>query len=845
MVRIQKLRASALIITLLLIVLITILVVGFLTTSRMEVVMSRSHLEGVKAGFIADTGVNVAMAKLEGAIGSTNSGFPWSSSPGRLSVSGTNIDLSSGTNASAAPEDVVDLNRPGLEDASKFAIAGAKFFSNTNTSMRVQWKYVDRDGLIGANHSTNSEGRFAFWVDDESAKVNLNTAWKRGNTNTVSHPSQVSLQALGFTNADGILQRPFNTVKDARRASLPGTNVEPNVFQLSTYSHTPELSMFNQPRIVLTTQKNLAGGSAEFIDILLAENTDPGLIANLDPAKVTAQVNRIAALLNRTDWPLPGLAGKSFGQKYNVAGVHQIALNIIEYVRSAESPTALVEPVRGNVDNGSFTYSTDPFSGPDLNVSKGITGNARGPRIVEFGIFVSPQPVSLTPAPYFLVKVKMKVFLPTGFGLGQLDLSKVKGGCVVVFNVTHHGSTFMTTANSTFVAATPPTPYPLSPPATPLYLSGWGLESGSLIMNPGESRTLVASGYIDSTNRNSIMVKSARLVLNSAAGTRIELVPTRNIGVSYSIDADTVSESNMTTRSVDDPSVNKNYEKDWSVQKANTFQTTNATTLGSVAAILPKQDTDSSGRVTDLGLRFPAPKGEASNPFGMIQSVADLGFVHTGLQTLNLTQPSVPWRSLRLQPQSSSTELPDWAILDLFQAPRSGGESYYVRPPTVSKTASLNSGGKVNLNFEVLPFQDDLKRPLPLEAVFHQASNGTANLTDVEARALVLSISRKVLAAGGSFYGLDRYITSGQICEIEGIADSGEVSEALVRNTLDLLTPRSGVFSIYSVGQSIRVTSDGTIQVLGERRKRSVVERFESATGEIGFRSIFSETLNP
>lgn len=838
-------------ITLLLIVLISILLIGFLTTSRLEVAVSRSHLDGVTAGFYSDTGVRTALAKMDTAIGTTNVGVLWTTSPGRLNVSGTNIDLSSGTNASASSSDSVDLNSPGLEDSSRYTIAMPSFSTNSAPAMRVAWVYVDRDGAMGSSRSTNSIGRFAFWVDDESAKINLNTAWKRGNTNATNHPSQVNLKTMGFTDEDADkfqVGRPFNTIGDARRPPLPGAVVDGGAFQLSTYNHSPELNMFNQPRIVLTTQKSLASGSAEFLDILRTDNTDPGVLANLDPAKVSAQVNKIAALLNRTDWPIPGVAGKSFGQKYSLAGAHQIALNIIDYVRSAESPTALVEPIRGNVDNGSYTYSPDPFPDQSLTVSKGIAGNTRGLRITEFGIYVSPQPAGTPPPPsnkpYFLVKLKMEVYLPTGFGLSQVDLSQVRAGCVILHDFVN-GSGVMSVANADLVAATPPGPRPLS---TPFYLSGFGVESGSRIMSPGESRTLVASGYFSADTRSGVTIKSARLGVNNASGARNELVPTRNNGIPYVIDADTVLEPSMTTRSVDDPSANKNYDKDWSVQKLNTFSAANSSTLGTTATIMPKQDTDANNLVTDVGMRFPAPKGQAGNPLGMIQSVAELGFVHTGLQTLNLAQPSVPWRSLRLQPQHllpQQNDLPDWAILDLFQAPRIAGESFYVRPPAANGAAYLNSGGKVNLNAEIQPFQDNLKRPLPLEAVFDQTSNGTATLTGVEAKGLVLNASQKVLGAGGSFYELDRFISPGQIAEIKGMADSGELSETLVRNTVDLLTSRTGVFSIYSVGQSIRQSPNGAIKALGERRDRVVVERTQSSTGETSFRTVYTESFNP
>jgi hypothetical protein len=284
---------------------------------------------------------------------------------------------------------------------------------------------------------------------------------------------------------------------------------------------------------------------------------------------------------------------------------------------------------------------------------------------------------------------------------------------------------------------------------------------------------------------------------------------------------------------------------DWRAASANTFGTNNATTLGTAPTGTPQQDTDAAGRITDAGMKFPPPKGQPGNVNGVMQSVAELGHVHSGLHTISLTQAGVPWRTVRLQPQNPISNLPDWTMLDLFQAPRQSPTAFADAP--LANTPVYDSiGGKVNLETKVAPFDETLKRTAPLRAVFRSATNGLGTLSDAETDLIVTNIIQTNLAAGGNLYGATNYITPGQITEILNIADRGEVTEDLLRNTIDHLTTRSGVFSIYAVGQSIRQAPDGKVFVLGERRSRMSVERVqETASQPATFRMVASDSLNP
>lgn len=221
-----------------------------------------------------------------------------------------------------------------------------------------------------------------------------------------------------------------------------------------------------------------------------------------------------------------------------------------------------------------------------------------------------------------------------------------------------------------------------------------------------------------------------------------------------------------------------------------------------------------------------------------MQSTGELGYIHTGVEST--AQAGVPWRTIRLQPNAAAdtADVPDWALLDVFTVPVSvpaAGSSVF-RPHDDA------SGGKVNINAEIYPFQ--LSRTAPLTAVLQGARNHSANAASVvspeQAQTLATNILSRTLAASGKPYGKeDAFDSPGEIVEIAGIADGGEESEELVRSIAAQITARSNVFCIYVIGQSLS-PPDG--KVTGEQRLRFIVERYLDG-GEIKFRKIHSKLL--
>jgi hypothetical protein len=262
--------------TLVIIVLITVVTVGYLASVMLETKTAGSTLDQERAYGIAMVGAHQALAKIREALGpwddpyknfATNAPpFYWSLSPGRITRwSYTNVSPQAnfGLFSESSGTDVVNLNRQ-LIDGS-YPIIGATNGTNA-PGVSVKWANMLRDPTQPASARNAIVGRYAFWVDDEGAKINVNTAdgTEKYTTNSlgIGTPSEVSLGVLFGTNAIGVTlskqvvemarTNGFSSPREILR--IPGvTNsaFADNVFSLTVCSRTPELNVFGQPRVAV------------------------------------------------------------------------------------------------------------------------------------------------------------------------------------------------------------------------------------------------------------------------------------------------------------------------------------------------------------------------------------------------------------------------------------------------------------------------------------------------------------------------------------------------------------------------------------------------------------------
>jgi hypothetical protein len=349
------------------------------------------------------------------------------------------------------------------------------------------------------------------------------------------------------------------------------------------------------------------------------------------------------------------------------------------------------------------------------------------------------------------------------------------------------------------------------------------------------------------------------LLMGGVLNTIYQIAPA-NSGLTNGIPIQTNALSAMKSLEVDDPRLNQ-HPGDWVEVSVNTFGVRNSRwSAGQPApSVLPEVDTE-NGKVSDASLYMPPPKGTVftradgsldDNTAGQVMSVGELGFIHTGYEPCarfdtTPIPPGVPWRTLRLQPSQSGTNVvPDWALLDLFTAPIAAPnqQNRFVYAPH-----DTSFGGRVNLNSQAAPF--GIERTAPIAAVLQNSSYSMTNLANklsaADAATLARNIVNRTLASGGKQYGFPSgYDSPGEIAEILGVADKGEPSEELFRRTANLFTARGNVYGVFSIGQALKQSPAGELTVLAEQRVQGVVERYTDSTGVTRFSTVYLRNLSP
>ncbi len=924
-VRLSNRTGAALVITLWILVLVTIVALGITDLVRLERSASASHFERMQASEFARMGVESVSAAILKSTADPN--YTWITTPGQIyrgtdalnaasptqTFASVPIPLSSGfpTNLTPSPDYLTppNLNVTTFSDSTRHVITEGNDASSTPTvpvplSMPLKWIYVLEDGTLDTSETPNTTnaanpivGRYAYWADDESSRMNVNLAWGRSaaNTSRAGSMTRLNLEALtntGMTNtgmtatlADEIHQavttnayqtdaKFFNSPEDFSRLSAGAMGaLLNNRFDVTHFNHDPDTTFFNKPRIVLTTKFAVAnpGLAAQgfnrdspgiksnpkyrpYLEILKDEAVDPADYGNIDTARTKDTMALIKSYLERTDWPF--LPGKSFQDKYynsyppaqQISRINQLALNIVEYVRAKEMDPAVYSdpqnkegifaPMRGIVgSDGSFSI----LAGGGSN---SITALTRTPVITELGIHLSSDLATFT--------IKTELYLPPQYGLDQVTVGAPfigdnSEGLWYNIILGYDNESYSDTGSY----KTKITPAMCSP--DPVLAAGDYLVITQVIpVSSFLDRSVSPNISLNIPTRPTTLKIRMGLLLERA-GVASDLVPivgNYNLLIDMPVDPDTVAVNDITTVETSDPRVNK-HKDDWDHGTGNTLGAPNqrmTDMLGSPApaTIVPMLDTDAAGNVTDYSIYMPPIKGSPGNLYGVVESIGELGYIHTGLE--GSFKAGTPFRTFRLQQSTSSTVLPDWALMDLFTVP-SEAPAASARQVFKPQDGSM-FGGRVNLNgANVFPFSNS-SRINPLVGVFLGADRNGVPITLPQAQ----TIAQNIRDHTGIYYpdGASNpaevnnlYDSPGEVIEIDGVADGGEESEDIVRQVVNQLTTRGGVFSVYSIGQSLKQTPDGRLILQAEQRTQSFVERVLNSDGTIAARTIYHRSLNP
>ena len=246
-------RSSALVITLVVLVLISLLVVSLMGMVGAERATTHGGFENERARQLANLAVDEVVATLRDNIPTNNL---WAAGPGRLcfytnQANYTIINLFSGL-ANGSVTGTVDLNAPILGGSAPvtYSIVPTNNVEYTSTlypkgvTMPVAWINILQDGTLvrgtGSDTSTRDNpvvGRYAYWVDTETSKDNLNTS---GYDNTaaggqtsynLTNPTTMTAATTPIQNLTGSPSRV-----DLAQLDFGGANEQ--TLALATYHYT-------------------------------------------------------------------------------------------------------------------------------------------------------------------------------------------------------------------------------------------------------------------------------------------------------------------------------------------------------------------------------------------------------------------------------------------------------------------------------------------------------------------------------------------------------------------------------------------------------------------------------
>jgi hypothetical protein len=237
--------------------------------------------------------------------------------------------------------------------------------------MWVSWIDVPEDPSSPSGASNQIVGRYAFWMDDESTKINYNVArgktaasvsdnllpgnWEGSpdrdlakyltptfslnlldatgatvtQTYTLNHPAAINLDALGVNTValgSAVLQNGFFTNPESIKAFATGDPddfYEAHKFDLTPFSRSPEFNVFGKPRLLMgNASSDLSAGPmyqhyshpAQPVNFWtqnagLASTSTLAVSTNLMRQLREPPAKALAQALN-SDWP--GMSGKRF-----------------------------------------------------------------------------------------------------------------------------------------------------------------------------------------------------------------------------------------------------------------------------------------------------------------------------------------------------------------------------------------------------------------------------------------------------------------------------------------------------------------------------------------------------
>jgi hypothetical protein len=348
----------ALVLTLLVVAMLTVVMVAFNAMTRTELMAARNFSKSTGAVTYAMTADQEAMALLAQTLSQVGSRAVITQ-PGRAIVWGANttvdvVPLSSAALTNKIGNDFADLNAPvwrlGTSPVRSITNSLAPIVLFTNTGMS---NYFLAPWVPVTNAAGQVAGRYAFWIDDEGSKFNLNYA--STNTRSSFYPTNVrpwDARQLDFGGAGEVQGNFLEGFAQALTFSSSALN-------MPTWGYVFAPEQIKAYRTNATQQLSGAAERRAYSNSLVAWNSlqfqvggGPGSLTNRLPlsgmgrdplggagflsANASASVVD-AYLRNKIDTPaLLSRFGQGFAQKYGPEVVLQLVANMNDFFLPAE-----------------------------------------------------------------------------------------------------------------------------------------------------------------------------------------------------------------------------------------------------------------------------------------------------------------------------------------------------------------------------------------------------------------------------------------------------------------------------------------------------------------------------
>jgi hypothetical protein len=438
-------QGVALITTMIVVAVLAVVAVAFMQSTSTDRLSSRTAVNYVQARLVAEAGASAGEALVArlvkaypdsvtvwqniggGAPAGTNNeatvlylraqsadtnlgALPWQSG-GAVSllahplVSGASL-VPLGSAAASMPFSAGDTNMVNLNltnAARPRPFVGSRSMTNTGSPVAAaQWVYMG--ARPGPTNATNPAiARYAFWVEDESFKVNVNFATNgpRGTASLGLNPGEARLDgAWGSSRESGLSGANFSAVITGRDG-LPGSNF-PTALTAALPGQVSDAASLDDLRFLTTVHSaglDLSRGGFKRFNINSVTNgiTGPG-----DAANIRTGLDRVLAAITNTN------AAPNFGQRFYRAtngttstinssnavtaahaGIYlqKLAANLLDYVDNNDQPTVINNDAAFSLRTGRPSYGFDALGGGlDGTNSVAAMGVEAIPRLQEYAI---------------------------------------------------------------------------------------------------------------------------------------------------------------------------------------------------------------------------------------------------------------------------------------------------------------------------------------------------------------------------------------------------------------------------------------------------------------------------